>query len=83
MSLSPLKAGHGPRAKEGIMQPRRHLQRSLFEEDRKTPDIPASQRSTLVHLIEGLLVEAVANSANIETGTTTQTREAAHEQDHA
>jgi hypothetical protein len=62
------------------MQPRRQLQRSLFEEDRKTPDIPASQRSTLVHLIEGLLVEAVAN---IETGTTTETREAAHEQDHA
>ena len=62
------------------MQPRHHLQRSLFEEDRKTPDIPASQRSTLVHLIEGLLVEAVAN---IETGTPTETREAAHEQDHA
>jgi hypothetical protein len=75
MWLSPLKAGHGPRVKEGIMQPRRHLQRSLFEEDRKTPNIPASQRSTLVHLIEDLLVEAVANS--------TETREAAHEQDHA
>ena len=66
------------------MQPRHHLQRSLFDEDRKTPDIPASQRSTLVHLIEGLLVEAVANGANIETGTpTTGTREAAHEQDYA
>ena len=84
MRLSPLKAGHGPRVKEGIMQPRRHLQRSLFEGDRKTPDIPASQRSTLVRLIEGLLVEAVANGANIETGMpTTETREAAHEQDHA
>jgi hypothetical protein len=57
------------------------LQRSLFEEDRKTPDIPASQRRTLVHLIGGLLVEAVANGA---MGTpTTETREAAHEQDHA
>ena len=67
------------------MQPRHHLQRSLFEEDRKTPDIPASQRSTLVRLIEGLLVEALADGANnIETGTpTTETREAAHEQDHA
>jgi hypothetical protein len=66
--------------KEGIMRPRHHLQRSLFE-DRKTPDIPASQRRTLVHLIEGLLVEAVANG---EMGTpTTETREAAHEQDHA
>ena len=66
------------------MQPRRHLQRSLFEEDRKTPDILASQRSTLVRLIEGLLVEAIADGAHIETGTpTTETREAAHEQDHA
>jgi hypothetical protein len=56
----------------------------LFEEDRKTPDILASQRSTLVRLIEGLLVEALADGANIETGTlTTETREAAHEQDHA
>jgi len=63
------------------MQPRHHLQRSLFEEDRKTPDIPASQRSTLVRLIEGLLVEALAD---IETGTpTTETRGAAHEQDYA
>ena len=66
------------------MQPRHHLQRSLFEEDRKTPDIPASQRSTLVRLIEGLLVEALADGANIETVTpTAETREAAHEQDHA
>ena len=84
MRFSPLKAGHGPRVKEGIMQPRHHLQRSLFEEDRKTPDIPASQRRTLVHLIEGLLVEAVANDTDTETGTpSTETREAAHEQDHA
>jgi hypothetical protein len=84
MCISPLKAGHGPRVKEEIMHPRHHLQRSLFEKDRKTPDIPASQRSTLVHLIEGLLVEAVADGANIEMGaSTTETREAAHEQDHA
>jgi hypothetical protein len=84
MRLSPLDAGHGPRVKEVIMQPGRHLQRSLFEWDRKTPDIPASRRSTLVHLIEGLLVEAVANDAGIETGTpSTETREAAHEQDYA
>lgn len=47
-------------------------------------EIPASQRSTLVRLIEGLLVEALADGANIETGTpTTETREAADEQDHA
>jgi hypothetical protein len=84
MRLSPLDAGHGPRVKEVIMQPRRHLQRSLFERDCKTPDIPASRRSTLVHLIEGLLVEAVADGTKIEMGTpTTGTREAAHEQDHA
>ena len=84
MRLSPLKAGQGPRVKEGIMGPKHHLQRSLFEEDRKTPDIPASRRSTLVHLIQGLLVEAVANDADIETGTLrTETREAAHEQNHA
>ena len=84
MRLSPLKAGHGPRVKEGIMQPRHHFQRSLFEEDRKTPDIPALQRSTLVRLIESLLVEALADGANIETGApTTETREAPHKQDHA
>ena len=70
--------------KEGIMQPRHHLQRSLFEEDRKTPDISASQRIALVRLIEGLLVEALADGANIETGTPTpETRGAAHEQDYA
>jgi hypothetical protein len=84
MRLSPLKAGHGARVKEGIMQPRHYLQQSLFEEGRKTPDIPASQRSNLVHLIEGLLVEALVDGANIEMGTpTTETKEVAHEQDHA
>jgi len=84
MCLSPLKAGQGSRVKEEIMQPRRHLQRSLFEEDRKTLDIPASRRSILVHLIERLLVEAVANGTNVETDMpTTETREVAHEQDHA
>ncbi|WP_152648133.1 hypothetical protein [Bradyrhizobium elkanii] len=66
------------------MQPRRHLQRGLFEEDRQTPEIPASQRSTLVRLIEGLLVDALADGANIVTGTlTTETGDAADEHDHA
>ncbi|MDH2356510.1 hypothetical protein QCM80_38625 [Bradyrhizobium sp. SSUT112] len=66
------------------MQPRRQLQRSLFEGDRQTPEIPVSQRSTLVRLIERLLVEALADGANIEMGVpTTETREAAHEQNHA
>jgi hypothetical protein len=84
MRFSPLQAGHGPRVKEAMMQPRHHLQRSLFEEDRKTPDISASQRIALVRLIEGLLVEALADGANIETGTPTpETRGAAHEQDYA
>jgi hypothetical protein len=65
------------------MQPRHHLQRSLFEEDRKRPHIRASQRSTLVRLIGGLLVEALGGHANVATGTpTTETREVAHEQDH-
>ena len=65
------------------MQSRHRLQRSLFEEDRKTPDITAAQRSTLVRLIEGLLVEALADGASSETCTpTTETEEAAHEQDH-
>jgi hypothetical protein len=66
------------------MQTRRNLQRSLFEQDRQTPEIPTSQRSALVRLIEGLLVEALADGADIETGTpTSETREAAHEQDYA
>jgi hypothetical protein len=64
------------------MQPKRHLQRSLFEADRQTPEIPLSQRSTLVRLIEGLLVEALADGANIEMGTPTTETEAAHEQNH-
>ena len=66
------------------MQPRQRLQRNLFEEDRKTPDIPAAQRSTLIRLIEGLLVEALTDDASSETCTpTAETGEAAHEQDHA
>ena len=66
------------------MQPKQRLQRSLFEENRKPPDIPAAQRKTLIRLIEALLVEALADSADSETcGPATETMEAAHEQDHA
>jgi hypothetical protein len=66
------------------MQRRQRLQRGLFEEDRKTPDIPAAQRSTLVRLIEGLLVEALADGASSVTcAPITETKEVAHEQDHA
>ena len=66
------------------MQPRQRLQRSLFEEESKPPDMPAAQRSTLVRLIEGLLVEALADGASSATcASTTDTTEVAHEQDHA
>ena len=65
------------------MQPRHRRQRDLFEEDRKAPDIPAAQRSVLVRLIEGLLVEALAGGRGESNLATPQTREAAHEQDHA
>ena len=65
------------------MQPRHRLQRNLFEEDRKIPHIPAVLRSVIVRLIEGLLVEALTDRASSERCTpTTETREAAHEQDH-
>lgn len=64
------------------MQLRYRLQRNLFEENRKTPDIPASVRSTLIRLIEGLLVEALAEG--VEKGQPSlETREADREQDHA
>jgi len=65
------------------MQPRHRRQRHLFEEERKAPDIPAAQRSVLVRLIEGLLVEALAGAKAVPSVATPQTREAAHEQDHA
>jgi hypothetical protein len=62
------------------MRLRHHLQRSLFEENRKTLDIPSSVRGTLVHMIEGLLVEALADHVNIEKDQPTlETREAGHE----
>lgn len=65
------------------MQPRHRLQRNLFEEDRKIPHIPAALRSVIVRLLEGLLVEALTDGASSETCTpTTETREAADEQDH-
>lgn len=66
------------------MQPRHHLQRNLFEEDRKTLHIPATLRSVIVRLIEGLLIEALTDDgASSETCTpTTEMREAAHDQDH-
>jgi hypothetical protein len=41
------------------MRPPRH-QQDLLKEDRKLPDILGAQRTVLVHLIERLLVEALA-----------------------
>ena len=65
------------------MQPRHHQQGNLFEQDRETPDIPAAQRSTLIRLIEGLLVEALAGDARKTGAPSKKTKEGAHEQDHA
>lgn len=36
-------------------------QHDLFEEDRKLPEILGTQRKILVHLIECLLIEALAD----------------------
>ena len=83
MRFSPLEAGYGPRVKEAIMQPRHRLQRDLFEKDRRTPDIPTSQRGILARLIQGLLVEAISGASSETRVASTQTKEVAHEQDHA
>ena len=66
------------------MQPRHRLQqRDLFEKDRRTPDIPTSQRGVLARLIQGLLVEAISGASSETRVASTQTKEVAHEQDHA
>jgi hypothetical protein len=83
MRFSPLQVGHRPHAKEAIMQPIHRLQRNLFEDHRKTLHIPAALRSVIVRLLENLLVEALTAGAGSETcAPTTETREAADEQDH-
>jgi len=65
------------------MRPRQTRQRDLFETDRTTAKIPAARRMTLVHLIERLLVEAVAECKAAAQADGIETREAGHEQDHA
>jgi hypothetical protein len=82
MRFSPLQAGHPPHAKEAIMQPRHCLQRNLFEADRKTSHVPATLRSVIVRLIEGLLIEALASGMSGPAVAAPETKEAAHEQDH-
>ena len=65
------------------MQPRHRRQRSLFEEDRKTPEVPAALRSEIIRLIEGLLVEALTGATSEPAVATPEPKEAVHEQDHA
>ena len=65
------------------MRPRPSRQRDLFEVERKTSDIPSTQKPLLVSLIERLLVEALANDAIVTRAANDTTREAAHEQDNA
>lgn len=63
------------------MRSRQTRQRDLFETDRALAEIPAARRMALVHLVECLLIEAVAEAAAQADGL--ETREAGHEQDHA
>ena len=64
------------------MRPRPSQQRDLFKVDRKSADIPATQKDILVRLIERLLVEALADDDAAHSAND-KTKEAAHEQDHA
>lgn len=65
------------------MRPRPSRQRDLFAFDQKKSDIPSTQKTLLVSLIERLLVEALANDGTATPAASDKTREAAHEQDHA
>ena len=65
------------------MRPRLNRQRDLFEAERKASDIPSTQRTILVSLIERLLVEALVDHGPEIGAFSETTREAGHEQDHA
>jgi hypothetical protein len=65
------------------MRPRPSRQRDLFEVDQKMSDIPNSQKTLLVSLIERMLVEALADDGVATYEANDKTREAADEQDHA
>ena len=64
------------------MQSTHHPQRDLFKQDRTLPEMPIPQRSLVVGLITGLLVEAIGGGSKVRA-TIKETTEAAHEQDHA
>jgi hypothetical protein len=65
------------------MRPRYNQQRDLFEADRTLTEFPVARRSELVRLIECLLTEAVAACEAKAQSDGPETKEAAHEQDHA
>ena len=65
------------------MRSRQTRQRDLFETDRATVEIPAARRMALVHLIERLLVEAIAECEAAAQADRLETREAGTEPDHA
>jgi len=65
------------------MHPRCNQQRDLFEADQTLMEFPVAQRCELVRLIECLLTEAVAACDVKVHSDGPETKEAAHEQDHA
>jgi hypothetical protein len=65
------------------MRPRYNQQRDLFEADRTLMEFPVAQRCELVRLIECLLTEAAAACEAKVQSDGPETKEAAHEQDHA
>jgi len=65
------------------MRPRYNQQRDLFAADRTLMEFPVAQRCELVRLIECLLNEAVAACEAKVQSDGPETKEAAHEQDHA
>lgn len=65
------------------MHSRQTRQKDLFETDRATAEIPAARRTTLVRLIERLLVEAAAECEAAAQADGLEKREGGNEQDHA
>lgn len=65
------------------MRPRYNQQKDLFEAYRTPMEFPVAQRCELVRLIECLLTEAVAACDIKVLSGGPETKEAAHEQDHA